>query len=87
MLHDFLLYSKVNELYIYIYPRFFRFYSHTGHYRVLSRVPCAIYSKLCLTSEGTSSFPNDHAVLVISLSSPGGNRFRTLLEQGHQNRL
>ena len=24
------------------YPLFFRFFSHTGHYRVLSRVPCAI---------------------------------------------
>ena len=26
----------------YIYPLFFRFFSHIGHYRVLSRVPCAI---------------------------------------------
>ena len=30
----------MNQLYIYIYPLFFRFFSHTGHYRVLSRVPC-----------------------------------------------
>ena len=28
--------------YIYIYPLFFRFFSHIGHYRVLSRIPCAI---------------------------------------------
>ena len=25
-----------------IYPLFLRFFSHVGHYRVLSRVPCAI---------------------------------------------
>ena len=42
MLCQFLLYSKVNQLYIYMYPLFFRFYSHIGHYRVLSRVPSAI---------------------------------------------
>ena len=38
----FLLYNRVNLLYIHIYPLFFRFYSHIGHYRVLSRVPCAV---------------------------------------------
>ena len=37
----FLLYSKVNQLYVYLL--FFRFYSHLGYYRVLSRVPCAIH--------------------------------------------
>ena len=35
-------YSKVNQLCIYISPLFFRLFSHIGHYRVLSRVPCAI---------------------------------------------
>ena len=35
-------YSKVNQLYIYRYPLFFRFFSSLSHYRVLSRVPCAI---------------------------------------------
>ena len=39
---SFLLYSKVNQLYIYIYPLFFGFPSHLGHHRALSRVPCAI---------------------------------------------
>ena len=28
--------------YIYIYAFYFRFFSHTGYYRVLSRVHCAI---------------------------------------------
>ena len=42
MLYQFLLYSKVNQLYIHIYPCFFRFYSHRGHYKVLNRVPCTI---------------------------------------------
>jgi len=27
---------------IYIYTLFFRFFSHIGHYRVLTGVPCAI---------------------------------------------
>ena len=31
----------MKQLYIYIYPLFFRFFSHVDHYRVLSRVPCA----------------------------------------------
>ena len=36
-------YSKVNQsyIYIYMYPLFFTFFSHIGHYRVLSRVLCA----------------------------------------------
>ena len=42
MLCQFLLYSKVNQLYVYIYPLFLGFSSHLGHYRALSRVPCAI---------------------------------------------
>ena len=41
MLYWFQVYSKVNQLYIYIYPLFFRFFSCIGHYRVL-RVPWAI---------------------------------------------
>ena len=44
----FLLYNRVNLLYIHIYPLFFRFYSHIGHYRVLSRVPCAICSIIAI---------------------------------------
>ena len=41
----FQVYSKVIQVYIYtyIYPFFFRFCSHTGYYRILSRVPCAIW--------------------------------------------
>ena len=42
MLCYFLLYSKVNQLYIYIYSLFFSFPSHLGHHRALSSVPCAI---------------------------------------------
>ena len=52
------MYSKVNQFIyriynyiyiysynqnIYIYPLFFRFFFHRGHYRVVSRVPCATY--------------------------------------------
>ena len=46
MLSQFLLYSKVNQLYRYIYPFFFRFPSHLGHHRALSRIPCAIQQVL-----------------------------------------
>ena len=42
MLCQFLLYSKANQPYIYIYSAsFFEFPSHLGHCRALSRVPCA----------------------------------------------
>ena len=37
-----LLYSKVNQSYVYTDPLFFRFPSHLGHHRALSGVPCAI---------------------------------------------
>ena len=46
MLCQFLLNSKVNQLYVYIYPLFFGFLSHLGHHRALSRVPCAIQQVL-----------------------------------------
>ena len=42
MLYLFQVYSKVLQLYIYIYSFFFRFFSHIGYHRILSRIPCAI---------------------------------------------
>jgi len=42
-----LLYSKVNQLCIYIYPLFFGFPSHLGHQRALSGVP-VLYSRFSL---------------------------------------
>ena len=41
MLCQFLLYSKMNQLQVYIYLLFFRFPSYTGNHRVFSRVSCA----------------------------------------------
>lgn len=35
------VYSKVIGLCVYTHPFFFRFFSHGGHQRVLSRAPCA----------------------------------------------
>ena len=63
MLCLFLLYSKVNQFSIYMYPLFFRFSSHIGHYRVLSRVPCAIQEVLtsylfCMVYICQSQSPN-----------------------------
>ena len=37
-----MVYSKVIQLCVHIYPFFFRFFSHIDYYRLLSRVPCAI---------------------------------------------
>ena len=45
-LHQFLQYSKVNQLYLHIYLLFFRFFSRIGHYRVLRSTPCGIQQVL-----------------------------------------
>ena len=42
MLGSFQVCSKVDLFFMYIYPHVFGFFSHIGHYGVLSRVPCAI---------------------------------------------
>ena len=42
MLGSFQVCSKVDFFFMYIYPHVFSFFSHIGHYGVLSRVPCAI---------------------------------------------
>ena len=42
MMYQFLLYSRVNQLYIYIYLLILRFFFHIGHYRISSGVSCAI---------------------------------------------
>ena len=44
ILCQFLLYNKVNQQYIYVYPLFFRFLSHLGHHR-----PLSVVSSLCYT--------------------------------------
>ena len=44
MLCQFSVYSKVIQLYIYLF--FFKFFSHLGYYRILSRVPCRIQQVL-----------------------------------------
>ena len=43
---SFLLCNKVNQLYIFVYPLFYRLFSHIGHYKVLSRLPRAIQQVL-----------------------------------------
>ena len=43
---QFQVYSKVNQLYVYMYPLFFRFPSQLGYHRSLSRVLCAIHQVL-----------------------------------------
>ena len=41
MLHSFQVYSKMIQLYIDMHLFFFKFFSHLGQYRILSKVPCA----------------------------------------------
>ena len=59
MLCQFLLFSKVNQLYIYIYLFFFGFPSHLSHRRALSRVPCAIQLVLIIISSMKSGSESD----------------------------
>ena len=64
------MYSKVNELYIYIYLLFFRFFSRMDHYRVLSRVPCAklqVLISYLLEEEklGVISIPNSQLFFLL----------------------
>ena len=47
----FLLCSKINQLYVYIYPCFFRFPSRLGHHNALGRVPCTIQYALIFKAE------------------------------------
>ena len=42
MLCEFQVYSKMLQLYIYMYLVFSKLFSHLGYYRIMSRVPCAI---------------------------------------------
>ena len=62
MLYHFLLYQKMNQLYIYIHPLFFEFPSHLGYHRQLSGVFCAVQyiltSYLFYTSQGLYVYPS-----------------------------
>ena len=46
MLCAFQVYSKVIQLYVYIF--FFRFFYIIGYYKILNLVPCAVYSRSLL---------------------------------------
>ena len=51
-----------SPLYIYMYPFFFRFFSHLGYYRVLRTVPCSrSLSIICFI------YSNVYMLLLISL--------------------
>ena len=78
MLCQFQVCSKVNLLCIYIYPLFLRFFSHIGHYKVLSRVSCAMqqvlisylsYMQQCICQSQFSNLSLLPFVVVIQLLS------------------
>ena len=50
------VYSKMNQLYRYIYTLFLKFFSHIDHYRVLSRVSCAIQEVLIIYFTNSSVY-------------------------------
>ena len=69
MLCQFLPYSKVNQLYIYIHPLFYGSPSHLGHHRILNRVPCAIQQDLVVYPSYMYQFASDNPKLPV-LPSP-----------------
>ena len=70
LLRQFLLYSKVNQLHIYIYPLSFGFPSHLGHHRALNRVLCAIQQGLPRWLSGEESV----CQVRVTGSIPGSRR-------------
>ena len=96
MLCQFLLYSKVNQLYVYIYSLLFGFPSHLDHHRALSRVLCAIqqvlisylvYTQQCIyVNPNLPIYPSpaSHLVTINLFSTPMtisvGVLFTSLLE-------
>ena len=42
------MYSRVNQLHMYLYLFFFRFFSLIDYYKILNLVPCTIVGPCCL---------------------------------------
>ena len=64
----FQVYSKVNLLHIYIYPLFFRFFSHVGHYRVLNSFLCYIACSYVYVNPNLPIYPSpSHPLVTIRL--------------------
>ena len=77
MLCQFLLYSKVNQLYVYMYPRFLGFPSHLGHHRAeqsssaIQQVLSSYFMCVCVS----------HSVMSVSLRPHGLQPTRLLCPQ------
>ena len=54
------MYNKVNQLHICIHLPFFRFSSHRGHYRVLSKAQAFYLEMDDLTTSGFSFIRDTH---------------------------
>ena len=70
---------------LYIYPLFFRFYSHVGHYRVLSRVPYAIQfpgGVVVMNPPANAGDSGDTGLIPGSERSPGGRKFTPVFLPG-----
>ena len=67
---SFQVHSKVIPFYIYMYLLFFKFFSHLGYYRQLSRVPCAIQDRSFIYFKYSSvytSTPNSQSIPPLTL--------------------
>ena len=69
MLCSFLLYSTVNQPYVYTFPLFFGFLFHLGHHKELSRVACA-YSRFSLVIHFIYSIKSVYMSIPISQVIP-----------------
>ena len=93
MFFQFLLYSEVNQPYVYIYPLPSGFPSHLGHHRALSSFPCYIAGShqisipytvvyTCQSQSPNSSHPTFPALVSIRLFSMSVSLF-LLCKQAH----
>ena len=80
MLYQFLLYSKLNQFYVYIYALFFRFPSHLGHHRSLSRVLYGIQLVICFTHVCVKSLQSCPSLCNRMDCSPPGSSVHRILQ-------
>ena len=79
MLCEFQVYSKMLQLYLYMYPFFFRFFTHIGYYRILNQGPCAnkvgpcwlfiLYIVVCICNPKFLIYPSLLTPLKLTLQS------------------
>ena len=67
------MYSKVIQLYIYLYLFFLKWFPPLYHYRILSRAPCSLIGYLFKYTSVYTSVLNSQSVPLLSPSPPACN--------------